>query len=157
MQQPASDVHVVSHGEGVSSTNLEFPLTRHHFGIGAFDHEASIKTSLRVLFNDLATNDAAGADAAVVRTLRFGESAADGEAEGATIGTKHGVFLLNTEDHFVRGVLLGSLGTRSTGVGGVGLASGCRCDFAQNEDVVAATNGVGTSEHGNQGAVRLVA
>lgn len=157
VQQPTSNMHVVANGECVSGTNLEFPLTGHHFGVGAFDHETSIEASLRVLFDDLATNDAAGADAAVVRTLRFGESATDGEAEGATVWAKHGVFLLDTENHFVRGVLLGSLGARGTGVSCVGLAGGCRRDFTQNENVVAATDGVGTGEHGDQGAVGLVA
>ena len=157
VQQPAGDMHVVTHGEGVSGANLEFPLTGHDFGVGAFDHEASIEASLSVLFDDVATDDSTGADAAVVRTLRFGESATDGEAERATVGTKHGVFLLDTENHFVSSELLGGLGTCSTSVGGVGLAGGCRRDFAQNENVVAATDGVGTGEHGNQGTVRLVA
>ena len=157
VQQPTSDMHVVTHGECVSGTNLEFPLTGHDFGVGAFDHETSIKASLGVLFDDLATNDSAGADAAVVRTLRFGEATTDGEAEGATVGTKHGVFLLDTEDHFFSGELLGSLGASGTSVGCVGLAGGCRRDFTQNENVVAATDGVGTGEYGNQGTVRLVA
>ena len=157
VQQPTSDMHVVTHGECVSGTNLEFPLTGHDFGVGAFDHEASIHAGLGVLFNDLATNDATGADAAVVRSLRFGEAATDGEAEGATVGTKHGVFLLDTEDHFFSGELLGSLGTRSAGVGCVGLAGGCRRDFTQNENVVAAADGVWTGEDRNQGTVGLVA
>ena len=69
MEQPASNMHVVRHGECIARSDLEFPLARHHFSVGARDEETCIDACLCVLFDDVTTNNAACADAAVVRTL----------------------------------------------------------------------------------------
>ena len=37
VQQPASDPQLVSNFEGAQWANLEFPLARHHFGVGTGD------------------------------------------------------------------------------------------------------------------------
>jgi hypothetical protein len=62
-------MHVVGNGECIARSNLEFPLTRHHFGVGAGDEKTCVDASLSVLFDDVTTNNAACANAAVVRTL----------------------------------------------------------------------------------------
>ena len=68
--------------ERVGGADLELPLAGHDLGVGALDHQAGVDARLGVLLDDLAADDAAGADAAVVRALRGGE-AAGGEAERA--------------------------------------------------------------------------
>ena len=143
VQQPTGYVHVIAHGECVGCADLELPLAGHHFGIGAFDHQASIEARLSVLFDDLAAHNTSGANAAVVRALR-GREAVRWEAQWSAIKLEHGVFLLNAVDHLLLGVLLRSLLASGAGVGWVWLHVGRQQHVAQHQDVGTATNWVWT-------------
>ena len=86
VQQPAGDVHLVADGGRAERADLELPLAGHDLGVGAGDLEAGVEAGLRVLLDDLATDDAAGADAAVVRALRLGKPPPSGKPSGVPSG-----------------------------------------------------------------------
>ena len=157
LHQPTRDDEVVAHRDRVGSADLVFPLPRHHFGIGSFDHQASFDARERVVLDDLATHHAARTDAAVVRTLRSRLTALLRKSEWAAVQTHERVLLLDAEDHLVGGVLLGRLDERGTRVGGVWSTRRGEHHFAQHEDVLAATDRVLAGEHGLEHAVGLVA
>ena len=157
VQQPAGHVQVVADGQRVGGADLELPLAGHDLGVGALDHQAGVDARLGVLLDDLAADDPAGADAAVVRALRGGEAAAVGEAERRAVRLEHRVLLLDAVDHLQLGVLLGDLGERRAGVGDVRLHVAGVEHLAEHEDVVAAADRVGAGEHGLQHAVAALA
>ena len=156
VQQPATDVEVIADGQRVGRADLELPLAGHDLGVGAFDHQTGIDARLGVLFDDLAADHAAGADAAVVRALRGGEAVLR-EAERRAVGLEHRVFLLDAVDHLILGVLLGDLLAAGAGVGGVRLHVGGVEHVAQHQDVVATAQRIGTGEDGAQHAVAVLA
>ena len=105
---------------GAGGADLELPLAGHDLGVGAADHQPGVDAGLGVHLDDVAPDDAAGADAAVVRALRTGEALL-GEAERRAVGLEHRVLLLDAEQQLLLGVLLGDLLARGAGVGRVRL------------------------------------
>ena len=154
VQQPAGDIEMVADGQRVGCADLELPLAGHDLGVGALDQQTGVDARLGVLFDDLAADDAAGADAAVVRPLRCGEAVV-GEAERCAVELEHRVLLLDAEDHALLGVLLVGLLQSGAGVGGVRLHVRGQQHFAQHEHIRAATNRIGTREDGLEHAVAV--
>ena len=156
VEQPAGHVQVVADRQRVGGADLELPLAGHDLGVGALDDQAGVDARLGVLLDDLAADDAAGADAAVVRALRAGE-AVRREAERRAVELEHRVLLLDAEDHLLLGVLLGDLLAAARVLVGCGFMSAASQHLAEHEDVVAAADRVGTGEHGLEHAVAVLA
>ncbi len=92
-------------------------------------------------FDDVATHDSTGTDAAVVGTLRLWVAALR-EAERMSVEVKHGVLLLDSEPGLLCLELLCRFGRCSTGVCGVRRHVTVE-DFAHYEDVVPPRMGSG--------------
>ena len=58
----------------LTRANLEFPLSRHNFGINTRDFDASVQTGLVMCFNNIATEDLVGTNTTVIWTLRTREA-----------------------------------------------------------------------------------
>ena len=105
IEQPTRNMHVIAHRECACCTNLKLPLTWHYFSVCSFDHQTSIQTCLRVLFNDWTTNDTTCSDAAVVRALWSWLTGCFWETKWSAIHTHHRVFLLDAINHSVACIL----------------------------------------------------
>ncbi|CAB4618740.1 unannotated protein [freshwater metagenome] len=152
VEQPTCNVHVVGHCKCIARSDLEFPLTRHYFGICARNKKACIHASLCVLFDDLTTDNATCADATVVRTLWLRESAY-GETVWSSVETKHGVFLLDAVPHFLVGILCLHCCKWCTSVGGVRRRIFCKKHVTHDKNVLATTDWIWALEHRAQDAV----
>ena len=87
---------VVAHVLALARTDLELPLRRHHLGVDARDGDAGVQARAVVRLDHVARKHLAGADTAVVRSLRARETA-DRPSVRATVRAKDGVLLLKTE------------------------------------------------------------
>ncbi|EGJ77870.1 putative glutamine synthetase [Streptomyces sp. Tu6071] len=154
VEQPARDPQLVRDVQRRERADLELPLPRHDLGVDAGDAEPGGEAVGEVGLDDLAAEDLVRTDAAVVTALRGGETVL-GEAERAA-ALEEGVLLLDPEDRLLGGELLGhgpQFGARVARVRGeVGVE-----DLAQDEDVGAAPDRVGTREDRLEHAVRGVA
>ena len=72
VQKEARQPQLVAHLDAHAGPDLELPLRRHHFGVGAGNLDARVEARAVVRFDDVALHDLAGADAAVVRALGGG-------------------------------------------------------------------------------------
>lgn len=84
----------------LAGTDLVLPLGRHDFSVGARDVDASIQASLVVSIDDIAAEDLAGADTAVVWALG-GRETVLGPAIRPALEVEECVFLLKTEPELV--------------------------------------------------------
>lgn len=73
-KQEAGKPEMVTHLDALAGSDLELPLCGHDLGVGAGDVDTGIQASLVVGLNDVALDDLAGADTAVVRALRGREA-----------------------------------------------------------------------------------
>lgn len=121
-------------------THLKFPLSRHYLGVDTRNLDASIETSFVVSFDDISAVDLGGPDAAVIWSLRPREPAF-GPAIRPAIGAKKSVFLLETKPWLVLGIRLHQSLGFMTVIELVGASIGIP-GFAQNENVIAATEGI---------------
>lgn len=135
-------------------TDLVLPLSRHDLGVGAGDVDASVQAGLVVSLDDVAAEDLARADTAVVRTLGTGEAAL-GPAIGPAVDVEQGVLLLETEPEFVLLVGLNHDGSIVAVVVGVRLAVSAP-SLAHDEDIVAETEGVGVEGNRAEVDIRVV-
>ena len=122
VEQPTSNVHVVTNCERIGSTDLELPLAWHHFCVRAFNQQARFHACPRVLFDDVSTHDAACTDAAVIRALWSWLAIGFWETKWTTVQTHEGVFLFDSVNHLMRGKFLGCICARCASVGWVWLA-----------------------------------
>ena len=157
MQQPTGDVHVVADFGDADWSDLELPLTGHHFGVRSGDLDAGVEAGLCVLLDNVTADNATGTNAAVVRTLRGGEAAAGREPEWAAIETQHRVLLLEPEPHVVSGEFFSRHCSGCTRVGRVRLHVRGQVDLTHHEHVPTATDRIRAGEDGLEHAVRLVA
>src|SRR5207237_5081798 len=99
-------------------TNLELPLSGHNLGVDAGNLQSCLEAGVEVSFDDGASEDLVGADAAVVAALG-GREAARGEAEwpGAV---EERVLLLDAEVIVIALDLLSHCSAGGPGVGRVG-------------------------------------
>ena len=125
----------------LARTDLEFPLGGHDLCIDAGDVDASIQTGLVVRFYDISAVDFSSPNRTVVRALRTWVTTLRPAIRPA-IRTEQGVFLFKTEPC----VLVGVGVHQPCGVVSVVelvWASVMVPGLAQNEDVVATTEGIG--------------
>lgn len=69
VQQETGNPELVTHINALARTDLELPLGGHDLGVGAGDVDASVEACLVVCLDDVALDDLAGTNTAVVRTL----------------------------------------------------------------------------------------
>ena len=127
----------------------------HDLGVGARDLDAGVETSLVVGVHDVSANHAAGADTAVVGTLRS-RVAVGGPAKRSVVNVEHGVLLLETEP----GLLVGDLGHDLVAlVTVVRLVRGAIVvvAFGKDNDVVTTTERVGVVSDGAEVDIRVAA
>lgn len=141
--------------DAFAGPDLVFPLRRHDFGVGAGYVDAGVQAGFVVCLDDVSAEDPTGADAAVVRALGGGESILGPAIRPAEL-VKQRVLLLQAEPCHVFGVLLHQPVGVVAKVVGVGLAVG-HPRLAQDEDVVALTEGIGIHGDGAEIDVRVVA
>lgn len=154
-EEETSEPELVTHLNAVARTDLELPLGGHDLGVGARDLDAGVEAGLVVGVDNVALNDLAGTNTAVVGALGSGETVR-GPAEGTVAEVEEGVLLLETEPGLVFGVSLHQLGALMAVVELVGGAVGVPA-LGQDEDVGGATEGVGEDGNGLQVNVRVVA
>lgn len=114
---------LITHLNTLAGTNLEFPLGGHNLSIGTGDVDAGIQASLVMRINDVTAHNPAGANTAVVRTLRSRETILR-PAIGPVLHVEESVLLLKTKPGLVLGVSLHQLGALMTVVELVGGAIG---------------------------------
>ena len=141
--------------DALTGPDLEFPLGRHDLSVDTRNLNTSEQASLVVSLHDISAVDLGSADTAVIGTLRSWEASLR-PAVWPAIGTEEGVLLLQAEP----GLLLG-IGVHETDsfvtvvelVGGSIVVPG----LAQDEDVLAATEGIWVDGNGAQVDVGVVA
>mmetsp|Transcript_61005 Transcript_61005/g.70872 ORF Transcript_61005/g.70872 Transcript_61005/m.70872 type:complete len:269 (+) Transcript_61005:377-1183(+) len=99
--QPASHDHVVSHFNPLAGTNLELPLTRHHFSIDTGHLDAHPKSEFVVALSVLAAKGGLRSEPAVVGALRT-RVPVGGPSQGPVILREH-VLLLHAKPRLVVG------------------------------------------------------
>ena len=149
-QQPAGDPEVVADERRRKHTDLELPLTHHHFGVGALYTQPGLQAGGGVTLDDVPPRHFVAAHAAVVRTLWSGETGL-GPPHGPPV-LEEGVFLLNPEDRLLIGVLLRRLRARPARIGRMRGEVGEQ-DLAHHQFVALRTQGVRADENGLQHAV----
>lgn len=125
----------------LARTNLEFPLSRHYFGVNASDLDASKQTSFIMSFDDISAVDLAGTNTTVIRSLRAGEPSL-GPTIRPAVRAKKSVFLLEAEPWLVLGIGLHQSHGFVTVIELVGASIGIP-GLAQDENVIAATERIG--------------
>lgn len=125
---------------GDSNIYLEFPLRRHHLGVGPRDLHAGIEAGSVVSLDDLAADHLIGADAAVIGALRTGEAvlrptkrpAIEIQESVLLLDAEPGILVLDGFHRLVRNASLVRLRRRLVAVVGV----------AEHEFVFTATEGI---------------
>jgi hypothetical protein len=140
--------------DAVTRANLVFPLGRHDLSVDTGDLDTGVQTGTVVSLDDVTAVDLAGTDTTVVRALGTGETTL-GPAVWPAIGAKKGVLLLQTEPELFLGVCLHQAVAVVTVVELVGAAIGVP-GFAENEDVVTLTEGVGVDSNGAEVDIGVV-
>lgn len=154
-QEEASEPEVVAHLNAGAGTDLELPLGGHDLGVGTRDLDARVQAGLVVGVDDVALDDLAGTNTAVVGALGSRE-AVSGPAEGAVAEVEQSVLLLETEPRLVSGVSLHQLGALMSVVVLVGGAIGVPA-LGKNENVGRSAEWVGEDGNGLQVDIRVVA
>lgn len=109
VEEEAGEPEVVAHLNALAGADLELPLGGHHLGVGARDLDAGVQAALVVGLDDVALDDLAGANTAVVGALGRGEAVL-GPAVGTVVEVEQSVLLLKTEPGLVVGMSLHQLG-----------------------------------------------
>jgi hypothetical protein len=139
----------------LARANLELPLGGHDLGVGARDLDAGVQAGAEVGLDNVALDDTAGANTAVVRTLRS-RVAVLGPAVRAAVEVEESVLLLETEPGLVLGVGLHQLGRLVAVVvlirGAIGIPA-----LAENKDVGVEAERIGEDSNGLEVNVRVVA
>ena len=154
MQEPARDIHLVTDSECVKWANLIFPLSGHHLGVGARDHETSFETCDGVNLDQVTPHDASSTNAAVVRPLGARLAIEFGETVRATVQAHQCVFLLDAVDHAVLFVHRCCLGAGCSRVGWMWLVGAGQIHLAHHQNVATSTKWVFAPVHRFENAVR---
>jgi hypothetical protein len=145
---------LITHLDALAGSDLEFPLSGHHLGIGTGDVDTGIQAGLVVREDDVALDDIAIANTTVVLELRSGETTL-GPAIGPVVLAEESVFLLKTEPWNPLLVRLHDLGAFVTVVELVGSAIMVPA-FREDEDVGSAEERVGEDGYGLQVDIGVV-
>jgi hypothetical protein len=129
-------------------------LCGHDLGVGAGDLDAGVQAGLVVGVDNVALDDLAGADTAVVWPLGGGEAVC-GPAVRPVVEVEKCVLLLETEPGLVLGVGLHQLGALVPVVELVGCAIGVDA-LGEDEDVGGATEGVVEDSDGLEVNIRVL-
>lgn len=154
-QQESGHPEVVTHLDTGTRADLELPLGRHDLGVDTGDHDTGVETSPVVRLDEITGVHLAGTDTTVVRTLGSGEPLL-GPSVRVSIGIEQGVFLLETEPGFLVGDQVHGLLGEMTLVGGV-RGTVVVVTFTQDQDVLAASEGILEDGGGSEEDVRVVA
>jgi hypothetical protein len=95
-EEEAGEPEVVTHVATLAGTDLELPLRRHDLGVDTRDEDTGVKAGAVVSLDHVASEDLAGSDTTVVRTLGTGETS-NGPSVRTTVVAEDGVLLLETE------------------------------------------------------------
>lgn len=139
----------------VARADLVFPLRRHDLGVDTGDLDTGVHASAVVSLDNITAVDLAGSDTAVVGALGTGETAL-GPSVGPAVVTEEGVFLFQTEPELLLGIGLHQAVGVVTVVELVGGSIGVP-GFAEDEDVVTETEGVGEDGNGAQVDIGVIA
>ncbi len=147
VEEEARKPEVITHLDTEARTNLELPLSRHDFGVGARNLDTSVQASLVMSLNNVSAENLASANTTVVRALRSWEA-----IYWPTIWSigdiEESVFLFKTEPWLVLSVSLHELGTLMTVVelvwGSIRIPA-----FAENQHVGSTTEWVGENSNGS--------
>lgn len=139
----------------LARADLVLPLSGHDLGVGAGDVDAGVQAGLVVGVDDVAAEDLAGADTAVVGALGPGEAVL-GPAIGPAVDVEERVLLLEAEPKLLRGVRLHKDVGVAAEVIRVGLAVGAP-RLAHDEDVVTETERVRVEGDGAEVDIGIVA
>jgi hypothetical protein len=172
-EEIASHPQVVAHGDTLAGTHLELPLRWHNFGIDTADVDPRVEASTVMCFNEITGKNFSGTytrvirsllqlyewkvhtSTAVVRTLWAGETTF-GPTVRASVSIKQSVLLLETEprDVIFGGVhgLFRVMAVVSSVRGAVVIVT-----LRENEDIVAAAEGVLENGSGTQVDVGVMA
>ena len=139
----------------LARTNLEFPLRWHHFGVDARDLQASVEACLVMGLDNVSTEDLAGADTAVIWSLR-GWEATLGPAVWPSICVEDGVFLFQAKPRHMLGIGFHQPLTFMTIVVFVGGSIGIP-GLGHHQDIVATTERIGEDGAGANADIGVLA
>lgn len=154
VKEVTSNPEVVTHLDTLTRANLELPLRRKNLGVDTGDFDVGVKAGTVVSLNDITAVNLASSDTAVVGALRTGETAL-GPAIGSTELIEKGVLLLETEPGVLILVGIHELVALMSVVVLVGGAVGVPA-FAEDEDVVTATERIGEDGDGAEVDIGVV-